>query len=98
MTYYPKPIDTSKVQVPEQLLQLVELLAENVHEQWAQRRMQEGWSYGEQRDDSRLQHPGLVPYEELSEQEKDYDRTTAMETIRVILKQGYQVIPPQQEE
>lgn len=49
-------------------------MAKNVHEVWAQNRINEGWKYGDKRNDELKQHPCLVPYEELSEVEKDYDR------------------------
>ena len=54
----------------------------------------EGWRYGPQRDDVRREHPGLLPYEQLSESEKAFDRNTAMETVRVILALGFRVVPP----
>ena len=70
--YIPQPIDTSKVELPETLNPLVEALAKNVHEVWAQSRISQGWSYGAERNDELKQHPCLVPYEELPEVEKDY--------------------------
>jgi hypothetical protein len=60
---------------------LTELLAKNAHENWARQRMEEGWRWGPRRDDEHKLHPSLVPYEQLSESEKEYDRKTAMETI-----------------
>lgn len=94
MSYEPKPIDTSRVEVTRQLLELTELLANNVHEVWARQRMAEGWRYGPTRDDASKAHPDLVPYDELTEGEKDYDRGTAMEAIKVILALGYRIVPP----
>lgn len=89
--YKPKPIDTSDVQLDEEILELTEQLAENAHEVWARRRLAEGWRYGPQRDEARKEHPSLVPYEELSESEKEYDRSTAMETLKVMLAMGYRI-------
>lgn len=89
--YEPKPIDTSDVVIPEALLELSEQIAKNVHEVWAAGRTEEGWVYGEARNDEKKETPCLVPYEELSEIEKDYDRNTAMETIKLILKLGYKI-------
>ena len=91
LVYKPEPIDTSKVQVNDEILQLTERLAENAHEVWAQRRMAEGWRPGPRRDDAKKEHPSLVPYEDLPEQEKEYDRSTAMETLKVLLSMGYRV-------
>lgn len=89
--YIPRPIDTSAVELPEEIKQLAELLAKNTHEVWAQGRMAQGWSYGERRDDERRLHPCLIPYEELPESEKEYDRATAMEAIKCILGLGYRI-------
>ena len=89
--YYPKPIDLSDVELPEGLNELVEQIAKNVHEVWAQSRMEQGWAYGPQRDDTLKQHPCLVPYEELPEVEKDYDRDTALGTLRLIKKLGFTI-------
>ncbi len=89
--YIPQPIDTSDVQLPEELTPLIEAMAKNVHETWAESRISQGWSYGEQRDDSRRLHPCLVPYEELPEEEKDYDRDTALSTLKLICKLGFRI-------
>lgn len=89
--YTPKPVDTSAVVLSEDLLELTEKIAENVHEVWAVGRIKEGWIYGEVRDDSKKTTPCLVPYDELSDSEKEYDRNTALETIRLIISLGYEV-------
>lgn len=89
--YTPMPIDTSDVQLPQDILDLAEELAENTHEVWAQGRVNGGWVYGEQRDDTKKTHPCLIPYDDLSEEEKEYDRATAFETLRLIIKLGYKI-------
>ena len=89
--YTPKPIDTSDVQLPDDLIALTEQIAENVHDIWAQGRIAEGWTYGPTKDESKKTTPCLVPYSELSESEKEYDRNTAMETIKLIVALGYKV-------
>ncbi len=89
--YTPKPIDTSKILLSEDLEQLTEKIAENVHEVWAKGRIQEGWTYGTVRNDAKKETPCLVPYACLPENEKDYDRHTAMETLKVILSLGYKI-------
>ena len=94
MSYEPAPIDTSGVSLSAEIDALTELLSRNAHEVWARQRIREGWCYGPQRDDVRREHPGLVPYEQLSESEKAFDRNTAMETLRVILAMGFRVVPP----
>lgn len=92
--YIPAPIDTSDVQLPPELMELAELISKNVHEVWAQGRLDEGWTYGPERDDARKKHPGLVPYEELTEAEKDYDRNTALSTLRLITRLGFTITRP----
>ena len=89
--YLPKPINTSDVSVPNELLALTETLAKNTHEVWASSRIKEGWTYGEIKNSEKKTTPCLVPYEELDEAEKEYDRSTALETIRLILKFGYTI-------
>ena len=89
--YTPNPVDTSEVVLSEDLMELTEKIAENVHEVWAVGRIKEGWTYGEVRDDSKKTTPCLVPYDELSDSEKEYDRNTALETIRLIISLGYEV-------
>ncbi len=89
--YIPKPVDTSDVTLSENLIGLTERIAENVHDIWAQSRIAEGWTYGEKRDDELKQTPCLVPYNELSESEKEYDRNTAIETLKLIVKLGYRI-------
>jgi hypothetical protein len=94
VSYEPAPIDTSGVTLTAELLELTELLARNVHDLWARQRMAEGWRYGPERNDGRKEHPDLVPYDQLSEVEKAYDRQTAMESIKLILSLGYRIEPP----
>ena len=72
MSYTPKPIDVGHVTLSSELNELIERVAENVHELWAQQRMKDGWSWGPKRNDAAKQHPGLVPYSELSDSEKEY--------------------------
>lgn len=91
MEYRPAPRDTSGVQLPRQIQELTELLARNTHENWARQRMDDGWRYGPARDDTKKEHPSLVPYEQLSEREKDYDRLTAIETLKTIIALGYRI-------
>ena len=90
--YVPQPMDTSAIQLPEELNVLIEQMAKNVHEVWAQSRIEQGWTYGEERSDALKQHPCLVSYEELPEVEKAYDRNTALETLKLISKLGFKII------
>lgn len=94
MSYRPTPVPTAHVSLTTDLLELTELLARNAHDLWAQQRLAEGWTYGPQRDDVARKHPGLVPYDELSESEKGYDRIMATEPLKVILALGYRIEKP----
>ena len=80
-TYHPQPINTADVELSEELRALTEKLAENVHEVWSAGRIADGWKYGDTRDDAHKLHPCLVPY----------DRNTAMQTIKTIIKLGYKI-------
>jgi len=92
--YQPKPIDTSAVALDPELDKLTEVLAEHVHDIWAQQRFDDGWSAGPKRDDAKKTHPCLVAYEDLPEDEKVYDRVAAMQTVKAIVSLGYQVLAP----
>ena len=89
--YIPSPIDVSEVQLPKELNPLIEQIAENVHEVWAQGRIEQGWIYGEERNEAMRHHPCLIPYDELPEVEKEYDRNTAIETLKLICKLGFKI-------
>lgn len=90
-TYTPQPIDTSDVKLPIELEVLVEQMSKNVHEVWAETRVSQGWTYGEQRNDVLKTHPCLIPYEELPEEEKEYDRNTSIGTLKLIMKLGFKI-------
>jgi ryanodine receptor 2 len=95
--YVPKALDTSGVRLPPALEGLLERLAENAHEVWAATRVAQGWTYGPARDDANRKHPCLVPYSDLPESEKEFDRRTAAETLKAILTLGYRILPPSSE-
>ncbi|GMF61678.1 unnamed protein product [Phytophthora fragariaefolia] len=91
-TYEPKPIPTDDVKVPPHLRSVIELLAENTHEVWAQMRMEQGWKFGPRRNDAKKEHNGLVPYIYLTQDEKQMDRNTAMQTVKLILRFGFNFV------
>lgn len=90
-TYIPQPIDVSDVELPKELVSLVECLSKNVHEVWASERILLGWQYGSERNDELKHHPCLIPYEELPETEREFDRNTAMNTLKFIYKLGFKI-------
>ena len=91
--YIPHTIEAEGITLPKELEELSELMAKNVHEVWAKTRIEQGWKYGETRNDEKKEHPCLVPYEELPEEERVYDRNTSKETLRFILKAGFNITP-----
>lgn len=91
--YNPAPISTNDIILPAELNVLLEQIAENVHDVWAAGRIAQGWEYGEYRDDNLKLHPCLVPYNELPENEKEYDRATALSTLKLIYKLGFSINP-----
>lgn len=90
--YTPQPMDTSDIQLSDDLLELTELIAKNVHDVWSLGRIKEGWTLGPVKDSIKKETPLLIPYEELLESEKEYDRKTALETLKLIEKLDYDII------
>ena len=89
--YKPNPEDTTNVKLPKEIEDLTEMIAKNTHENWAKGKMEEGWILGDEIDDKLLTHPCLIEYEKLSEKDKEYDRVTAMESIKFLIKKGYKI-------
>ena len=92
--YTPTPIDVSSIQLSSDLEDLTEKLAEHIHDIWAAERIEQGWRHGSQRDDGAKQHPCLVPYNQLSDDEKKFDRATALGSLKAILALGYKIESP----
>lgn len=89
--YIPKPQDTSEIILSKEIEELTEIIAKNTHENWSKNKLEDGWVYGDTLDEKKKTHPSLTFYENLSEEEKDYDRTTAMEAIKLLIKMGYKI-------
>ena len=92
--YRPTPLQTDHIELDDALLGILEILAENAHDIWARERILDGWSYGHERCDKSRQHPGLIPYPQLSEREKEYDRNDVLCTVRALLALGFSVVRP----
>jgi len=90
--YEAHPIDLSDVELTDELIELREAIAENAHEVWAKKRQSEGWTYGPSRNDVLKQTPDMVPYSDLTDKEKSYDREMAMETIKLLKKLGWDLV------
>ena len=92
--YTPAPIDTADVTIPAEIDALATLLARNTHDVWAANRMAQGWTWGETRNDALKQTPCMVDFDDLTDEERAYDYNTSLETIKVMLKLGYRILPP----
>ena len=88
----------SDVSLDDSLSELQEAIAENAHEIWSQNRLSEGWSYGPKRDDIKRENPDIVPYDRLSDKEKQYDREMAIMTIKLVKKLGYDIVKREETE
>jgi len=91
MTYQPQPLDASDVELSPSLNDLIERLAANNHDHWALQRIADGWCFGPNRDDVAKTHPDLLPYDDLPEPEKEYDRRSVVETLKAIIALGYSI-------
>lgn len=89
--YDPQPIDVKDFQLSDDIKDLIEAIAENSHDIWARQRMDEGWTYGPVRDDDHKKHPDLMPYSDLPESEKEYDRITAKGILQLVQRLGYKI-------
>ena len=92
--YQPAPLDTSAVRLPDEAAAVLELLARNAHEAWARERLSDGWRWGPHRDEAARLHPSLVPYDELPEEEKKYDRIAVGETLKALCSLGFRIHGP----
>jgi len=90
--YTPEPLDTRCIELSSDLLELTELLAKNTHEIWAANRLADGWTFGLETNDELKKHPCLVPYDELPENEKEYDRRITMEALKVVELLGFRIV------
>ena len=89
--YEPSPIGLDDVELSEDLSELQEAIAENAHEIWAKNRRDQGWSYGPERNDQKKETPDMIPYCNLPESEKLYDREMAMQTLKLVQKLGFRI-------
>ena len=89
--YKPHPINVDSIPLDGDLEELQEAIAENAHNVWAEERIKQGWTYGLEFDDEKKQDPCLKPFTSLPESEKEYDRLTAFNTIKLVKKLGFEI-------
>lgn len=88
---YSSSMEDKDIVLSDDLFQLGEQIARHVHDEWMRKRLAEGWTLGPERSDERKQHPCLIPYDELPEIEKEYDRGTALTTIKTLMALGWRI-------
>jgi hypothetical protein len=74
---------------------MLELLAQSEHLRWMANRYLAGWTYAPLRNDGRKQHPSLIPWEQLSAEEKEKDRDTVRLFPEILELAGLQLVPLQ---
>ncbi|KAM6128234.1 ryanodine receptor 2 [Pterocles gutturalis] len=89
--FTPVPVDTTQIVLPPHLERIREKLAENIHELWVMNKIELGWQYGPVRDDNKRQHPCLVEFSKLPEQERNYNLQMSLETLKTLLALGCHV-------
>ena len=87
--YEPHPINVDSIPLDEDLEEIIEAIAENAHDIWAEKMMKDGWTYGKERDEVKKQDPCILPYTALPDDEKEYDRQMAYNTIKLVKKLGF---------
>lgn len=91
MEYEPHPVDLSNIKIDDSLKKDLEKIAKNTHETWAMQRKLRGWEYGDVYDETKRKHPCMKEYEDLPESEKDMDRETVTQTVKMLLWMGYRI-------
>ena len=89
--FVPRPVETNEISLPSYIESVRDKLAENTHEVWSMNKIEQGWIYSEQRDDIARTHPCLTSFERLPLNEKKYDTTLALQTLKTILAIGYRI-------
>ncbi|GMS80971.1 hypothetical protein PENTCL1PPCAC_3146, partial [Pristionchus entomophagus] len=90
--FVPIPIDISTVSLPHFANEAHSKFAENLHELWAQRKIEMGWSFGEVRNEQARRHPCLTVFNRLPDTERKYNLQLALDTIKTIEALGYHII------
>lgn len=91
MEYRPLSDGMERIELDPGLEEQLDSIARNVHDAWARERLLQGWRYGPSLDREAKTHPSLVPYEELSEQERQLDLSTARQVLKSLLSLGYRI-------
>ncbi|MGE5473617.1 MAG: RyR domain-containing protein [Ignavibacteriales bacterium] len=93
--FKPEPIDISGIVIDEALEAAADAIAYNAHEVWSIDRLQAGWIWAEVRDNDKKLHPLLKPFEELTENDKSYDKDLAFGNLKAIVALGGSIVKRQ---
>ena len=69
----------------------IERMAELEHGRWNVERLRDGWRFGRPRDDARKLHDCLVPWENLPENIREYDRNSIRAFPKILSEAGLEV-------
>ncbi|XP_075257500.1 ryanodine receptor 2-like isoform X3 [Convolutriloba macropyga] len=92
--YKPAPYDIAIVQLGPVMSKLVELLAENTHNIWAEAKIARSWTHGAQDSASMKRTPLLTEYKNLDPVARKGVRNSAVEAIKLIVVLGYRIEAP----
>jgi hypothetical protein len=72
--------------------EMMEKLAEAAHNVWMEGKLRDGWQYGPVTDKEKKFHNCLVPYDQLSETDKESDRDLVRGIPRILKLAGYKIV------
>ena len=71
---------------------MLEALAQLEHRRWMADKYIAGYRYGIKRDEMRMLHPDILPWEKLSEQDKDKDRRNIYQIAELVALAGQKIV------
>jgi hypothetical protein len=89
--YDPQRVADMWADLPKEVSDLSDVLAESAHDAWAAGRLREGWRYGSSLDRDRRIHPSLVPFSHLSYEERRVDREVALAVLQALIRLGFEL-------
>ena len=89
--YTPMPIVTDQVQLTNELNTLVQKFSEHYHDSWAQRKLENGWTFAEHRNNDQKKHDRLKPYGILDNFQKETYREPIRFALKAMIALGWQI-------
>ena len=69
----------------------MEVLAQLEHRRWMADKYLAGYSYGKVRDEDHMLHPDLIPWDDLTEADREKDRNNVRQIPELLSTQGYKI-------